>query len=253
VTNKLLTDITLIVDASPSMQPQTKETIQGVNAFVKDQLAAAKAAKQNVRINLVTFSNYVTKLEGMELNEANYRPAYGNGTALYDAVGQTISETGVRFRALPEESRPGKVLVVIVTDGEENSSRIYHAENVKASIKNQTDEYAWDFVFMGANQDAWLVGSHLGFNAGKVMSFAPNDLGVTRAFASASSYAGSIYTQNANQIAGKTFTSVDLNAQSAAGLDIATLAVPDAIKNAPSAAPTKDDLDAYVQQQVGTT
>lgn len=232
MTNKALTDITLIVDASPSMHPQTKETIQGVNQFVSAQLDTAVKEKESVRINLVTFSTGHKNIEGLTLSDWNYRPYEGNGTALYDAVGNTIEAIGARLRLQSEESRPGKVLVVIVTDGEENTSRLFSSEKVKSMIKRQQDEYKWDFVFLGANQDAWLVGGALGFSGGKTMAFNANAQGFAGAFASATAYATrSVASKSLSEYVGNSFSVADVAAQQNAGLDVSKLAVPDALKS----------------------
>lgn len=231
MTNKSLTDITLIIDASPSMSQQTKETIQGVNAFVRKQLDTALQEHEAVKINLVTFSTGHKNIEGLTLSDWNYNPLAGSGTALYDAVGYTIDSVGARLRALPVESRPAKVLIVIVTDGEENTSRYFSNERVKSMIKHQQDEYKWDFVFLGANQDAWIVGSQLGFYGGKTMAFNNNVDGFKGAFASASSYATrSIASKSMAEYASNSFTVADVVVQANAGLNLASLAVPDELK-----------------------
>lgn len=218
MTNQNFTDITLIIDASPSMVPQTKETIQGVNKFVQDQIAAAAESNQSVKCTLVTFSNYCTAVEGSLLNSNNYRADLGNGTALFDAIGETISATGRRFSALPEAKRPGKVIVVVVTDGENNITRLCSKEKACSMIQHQTNEYKWDFVFMGANQDAWSVGSQLGFIPGKTMSYAANDLGTQNAWASASSYTTrSVQAKNMAEVIGNAFTQADVDLQKGLG------------------------------------
>jgi uncharacterized protein YegL len=232
MTNQTLTDITLIVDASPSMMGQTNETIAGVNAFVQSQLDTAAEAKQAVKVNLVTFSTGHKRVESLLLNLQNYQPQYGNGTGLYDAVGNTINETGARLRAIPEASRPGKVLVVIVTDGEENTSRSFTKEQVTAMIKRQQDEYLWDFVFMGANQDAWQVGTSFGILGNKINTYVQNNAGTAAAFGSLTKYAGeTVKSLSAQQALTSTFNASDVAAQQNAGLDVSKLSVPDALKS----------------------
>ncbi|MFT4235377.1 MAG: hypothetical protein QM607_10320 [Microbacterium sp.] len=68
----------------------------------------------------------------------------------------TFSGFGAALSALPEERRPGTVLVTIVTDGHENASHAYTANDVKRIIQTQRDAYDWDVSFLGANQDAVL-------------------------------------------------------------------------------------------------
>jgi hypothetical protein len=95
----------------------------------------------------------------------------GGGTALYDAVGSKVTEFGKTLAAMPEDERPGTVIVAIVTDGFENSSREYTAKNVKEIIKHQADVYGWTFTYLGANQDAVFVAEGLGISAGAALTY----------------------------------------------------------------------------------
>lgn len=92
-------------------------------------------------------------------------------TALLDAIGRTINTTGERLAAMAEEQRPGKVIFVILTDGQENTSREMTLEQINQMITRQTEVYNWDFVFIGANQDAIQTGSQLGIGAGNSLSY----------------------------------------------------------------------------------
>src|SRR5262249_53284967 len=83
-------------------------------------------------------------------------------TALLDAVGRAIVETGERLRALPEEERPGLVVFVVVTDGQENSSKEYTKARVREMIEHQQNVYKWQFVYLGANQDAFAEAGGMG-------------------------------------------------------------------------------------------
>lgn len=149
-------DITLILDKSGSMEPLQSETIKGVNGFLKSQ----RALPGKCVVSLIQFdTNVQTTYLGRPVAEApdlmpdTYQP--GGYTALLDAVGCGIDELGGRLKAMPVAERPGKVVVVIVTDGEENSSHQYKKEAVKSAITVQKDVYRWEFVFLGANVDAF--------------------------------------------------------------------------------------------------
>lgn len=109
--------------------------------------------------------------------EAVIQPRWG--TALVDAIGRGSVELGRKLRALPEAHRPGKVLVVVVTDGGENSSREYTADKVRELVQEQTDKYDWDYVFLGANIDAVATGELYGFKSGKSMTFDTANTGQT--------------------------------------------------------------------------
>lgn len=105
-------------------------------------------------------------------------------TALLDAVGKAVTQLGDKLAKLPEGKRPGLVQVVVVTDGYENASREWNADKVRELIKQQTDKWNWDFIFLGANLDAVAVGSSFGFAPDKSLTY---DTGNTFAMASATS------------------------------------------------------------------
>ncbi|MFC6010072.1 VWA domain-containing protein [Nocardia lasii] len=110
------------------------------------------------------------------------------GTALYDALGTLVTSVGAELAARPEAERPGTVIVVVLTDGHENSSREWTHAAVKSLITQQQDVYNWTFVFLGANMDAVEVGSNLGFDPGSAITYAPVAGGVRGAFDALSAY-----------------------------------------------------------------
>jgi hypothetical protein len=97
------------------------------------------------------------------------------GTALLDAIGRGTNELGSKLRRLKDVHRPGKVLVVVVTDGHENSSREWTAEAVKQLIRQQEDTYKWEYLFLGANIDAVAVGADYGFKYDNTIQFNIHD------------------------------------------------------------------------------
>lgn len=86
----------------------------------------------------------------------------GGGTALLDAVGNTIHHISNIHKYAREEDRPEHVLFFITTDGVENSSCLYTYDKVKTMIDFEKEKYGWEFVFMGANIDAFDVASRMG-------------------------------------------------------------------------------------------
>jgi Mg-chelatase subunit ChlD len=188
-----LTDITIILDRSGSMQTVRTDTIGGYNAFI----AAQAALPGEARISLVQFDHeYAVVYAGVEcaqvapLTTDTFSPR-GN-TALLDAIGRTIHDTGNRFNALHEDERPGKVVVVIITDGEENASSKFTREQVLALITQQRERYQWEFVFLGANQDAIIAGAALGVPARSSLSYAADAQGTSDVFGSAAGYVGNL-------------------------------------------------------------
>jgi hypothetical protein len=109
-------------------------------------------------------------------------------TALLDAIGRFVTDVGAGLAALPEDERPGDVTVLVMTDGHENASREWTVEAVRALIARQEQDYAWDFVFLGANMDAVEVGSRMGFAPGKSLTFDADGDAVGGAWDAVASY-----------------------------------------------------------------
>ena len=167
-----LTDITLVIDRSGSMEEIRTRAEGGVNAFIRD---LAQQPGEAV-LTLVQFDDeYEFVHRGVPIKEV---PPYAlvprSGTALLDAVGRAINETGERLARMPEADRPGLVIFVIVTDGEENSSQEFSKARVKVMIQRQQTEYNWHFTFLGADQDAFAEAGELGIAAGGTANFAKN-------------------------------------------------------------------------------
>ncbi len=177
------THISLILDRSGSMQSVKDDTIGGVNSFLQEQ----KDSGVDVTVTFVQFDNQYALMNDFTpindialLNESSYIPRAT--TALLDAIGRTVNSVGEKLAQMKEEDRPSKVVTVVVTDGFENASKEFDTKTIKSMIKNQTDSYNWEFVFLGANQDAILTSSTLGINAGSTLSYAATSKGTKMAF-----------------------------------------------------------------------
>lgn len=176
------TAILMILDASGSMSPLVSDTIGGFNNFIQEQ----KRLPGEAEITVVLFNHHYDKLYTRDIKDvppltvADYRPK-GN-TALLDAVGTSISELGDRLAALPEEERPGKVIVVIVTDGEENSSREYRYAQIKEMVEHQQQKYGWEFLFFGANIDTITCGARIGIRSAAAKSYKATPSGTADAY-----------------------------------------------------------------------
>jgi uncharacterized protein YegL len=178
------TAIGVIIDRSGSMSSTRDDTIGGFNTFLKDQ----KALPGEADLTLVLFdTEYTVVHDGVKLTDvpdlttATYVPR--GGTALLDAIGQTINTMGAKLAAIPEDDRPGKVILAILTDGEENSSREYKHDQILGMLKEQQDKYSWEIVYFGANQDAIQVGGLMGLAAGASMNYVADSHGTRSAYA----------------------------------------------------------------------
>ncbi len=177
------TDITIILDRSGSMASVKDDTIGGFNNFLSEQ----QKIEGEAVLSLVQFDDqyetvYLDKdiRSADKLTDATFQPR--GMTALFDAVGRTIISVGQRFAALSEAERPDKILLVIMTDGFENSSREFNAAKVGEMIKHQRDVYNWQFMFIGANQDAVLSAEAINIPAAAALTYAANEEGTRAAY-----------------------------------------------------------------------
>ena len=95
----------------------------------------------------------------------------GGSTALLDAIGKTIQKIGNAQKHTADDYRAEKVMFVIITDGEENASREYSADKVKAQIERQKTEYDWEFIFLGANIDAVQTAGRFGIAPDRAVDY----------------------------------------------------------------------------------
>lgn len=177
---KTHTDITIILDCSGSMDLIKSSTIEGFNTFLR----AHQAESTNVRISLVKFNHeYTLAFEEKKikkkyfLNEANFMPS--GTTALLDAIGRTIKSIDARIEK--HAINPG-VIIAIITDGHENSSRFYTTNEIKKCIKKRSEQNNWNFMYLGANQDAIFEGNRIGITADLSYNFKASKAGVEGAF-----------------------------------------------------------------------
>jgi len=158
--------IFFILDRSGSMMSIKNDTIGGFNSFLAEQ----KKLPGKATFSLVQFDdryevhhNNVPINEVPELSEFTFVPR--GGTALYDAVGITIS----RFKN--DNPKDTKTIVAILTDGQENSSKEYNYANLQSLIKEVEGEHGWEVLFVGANMDAKSVAINMGIQAKNAVTF----------------------------------------------------------------------------------
>lgn len=203
--NQNLTDIHVIVDRSGSMGTIKSDMDGAFNTFRDDQ------AKQpgECRLSLYTFDDrydvVYTDRPVAEAPDLDLQPR--NMTALLDAIGKTINDVGARYSAMDESARPGKVLVVVITDGHENASREFSAAQVKDMITHQQDVYGWTFTFLGANIDAATTATAYGIPVGNALQYAATGASVrasTQALSSTTTLyrAGKGFAYQSNDVSG---------------------------------------------------
>ena len=175
------TRLALVLDRSGSMASIDEATVAGVNRFIEEQ----KHVPGTATLKLVQFDDIYEEVFDTPIGEApeltlsktprpgqrTYEPR--GSTALLDAIGRTITELGSGLAAMPEEERPSKVIVIIMTDGLENASKSFKAPQILDLIVQQRDIYKWDFVYLGANQDAIATAASMGIARASAITYSP--------------------------------------------------------------------------------
>ena len=158
-----------VLDKSGSMDSIAKDTIGGYNAFVNDQKEFGGT------MSLMLFDNTIETLyEDVDINQIerlthkSYVPR--GTTALYDAIGTCIKKIE-NF----EYTSDVTIKVIILTDGEDNSSKKYSSHQIKELITTKTS-VGWDFMFLGADQDAVCAAAHLGIDMDNTLAFDSHEI-----------------------------------------------------------------------------
>lgn len=180
--NKEKTEYVLfILDESGSMESCKPETISGFNEQIQE-LKKTKAIKTYV--SLVKFSGSVQTLywnkpleEVEELTKETYLPS--GSTSMLDAVGQSISKLKNEVSAKNDDVT---FLVIIVSDGAENTSREYTWDSVRQIITKCKEDKCWTITYMGSNQDLSEVRAGLNLDAGNTMTYTSTGTGTQFAF-----------------------------------------------------------------------
>lgn len=172
--------ICVVLDASGSMDHLTERTKSTFCEFIQSQ----QKEIGKTCFDLFQFESSVKHLvQSADLSQVSAEQLMSDyrcsgTTAMNDAICTAIDHLGKVFAAMPEEERPEKVLVAILTDGEENASRQFTAQDVKMRIEHQQKTYSWDFMFLAANQDAVLAGSQIGIQMKDCMQFEASPMGM---------------------------------------------------------------------------
>lgn len=158
----------VVLDRSGSMEPVRDKTIDAFNEYVHS-LAIGDIS---TRISLTIFDaisvdlvfDNVKAADAPKLTRDTYVPR--GGTPLFDAIGKTVAKIDTETRREGEN-----VALVILTDGQENSSHEYTAEAIRALLEGRQRDKNWLVVYLGANQDAFATGATLGTQSANTMNF----------------------------------------------------------------------------------
>lgn len=180
----MYTHITLLIDESGSMSHLRTSVLESIQNLISKQ----QEIKEPCTITISTFDGTTifgwespdtrsaiirTPIRMGDIQTAKFESYNPNGsTPLLEALCREIDNTGDDLVKLPVSLRPEKVIFLIMTDGEENSSSIGYTLNaVKNRIEHQTNVYKWEFLFLGANIDAFSIGHSYGIAAQSISTY----------------------------------------------------------------------------------
>jgi len=182
------THITVILDRTGSMESIRDDTIGGFNTFLGDQ----QALPEKATLTLVQFDSqdpyevihHFRDLPTVpQLTRETFVPR--SMTPLFDAIGRGINDLETSLAKLPDALKPSKVVVVIITDGQENASQEFDLPTISRMIaeKQATD---WQFVFLSADLSALNEALNTGVKPAAAMAFDKNQRGAGAAWESLS-------------------------------------------------------------------
>ncbi len=185
MTDATHTHIAFLLDRSGSMQTIKTDTEGGFDAYIESQ----KGQPGRCTVTLAQFDNHYDEVYvGKDITDVPPLDLQPRGaTALNDSIARLIHSTGDYLAAMPEDQRPGTVIVGIMTDGHENASKEWTRAAVKALIEQQENQYDWTFSYMGANQDAIEVGATMGIAAERSLTYGTGNVADAMVADSASS------------------------------------------------------------------
>lgn len=176
------TDITVLMDRSGSMSSIKESMETAFDNFIKEHKAVP-----STKLTLVQFddvNNQDVVYQGVPVGAVERLTLKPRGnTPLLDAFCKVIDNTGRRFANLSESERPDQVLIVVITDGQENCSRHFTRNNVYDKVTKQREDYKWQFVYLGANQDAFAEAASFGIPMNYTMHYRPSGAGTSGAWA----------------------------------------------------------------------
>ena len=163
------TYIGIVVDRSGSMSSIVNDVIGGYNTFINEQKKLG-----NAKVSVVRFDDRVEVIhDNVDIHtipDATVDTFAPRGsTALLDSIKYTVDLANKYINS--QINKPSKVMIVILTDGEENSSRECTRKDIFEIIRKHEDKFNWEFIFLAANQDAIKTGSNMGMKATNCMDF----------------------------------------------------------------------------------
>lgn len=177
------TELVFILDKSGSMHHLTSDTIGGFNSMLdKQKQLEGEAFVTTYLFNdrSVMIHDRVPIADVKSLTEEDYQAS--GCTALLDAMGSAIKHIAGIHRYARAEDVPEHTIFVITTDGMENSSHVFNADEVRRMVTHEQEKYNWEFIFLGANIDSVETASYYGIKSDNAVNFCADSDGLNVAF-----------------------------------------------------------------------
>jgi hypothetical protein len=176
------THLVLVLDRSGSMASLRDDVIGGWNEFLSGQQAEpGKATLTHIQFDsqdpFEVVHHFKALSEVPPLDHRTFVPR--GGTPLLDALGKAIVSTSMDLASAAPGTRPGKILFVCITDGQENASRQYTKPQVTEMVERMQGG-GWQFVFLSSDMSAVSDATRWGFNPDNVMQFQHSGAGIRR-------------------------------------------------------------------------
>ena len=203
--SKGYTEIVYILDRSGSMSGLEADTIGGFNSMMEKQ----KKTGEKAVVSTVLFDDECEVIHDRvpieKIEKMTDKQYYVRGcTALLDAVGGSIDHIGNVHKYAREEDRPVKTIFVITTDGMENASKKYSWGKIAKMVKRQQKKYGWEFIFIGANIDAYAEAQKYGIRKDRAVNYVCDDIGTAKVYAGVSTAVCSVMmAENAKDVEAK--------------------------------------------------
>ncbi len=184
IMNKGYTEIIYILDRSGSMAGLEADTIGGFNSMMEQQ----KKTGEKAVVSTVLFDDVCEVIHDRvpieKIEKMTDRQYYVRGcTALLDAVGGAVHHITDVHKNAKKEDRPEKTIVVITTDGMENASSKYSRDKIEKMVKRQQKKSGWEFIFIGANIDAYAEARKYGIRKDRAVNYVCDEVGTGAVYA----------------------------------------------------------------------
>lgn len=171
-------DITVLLDSSGSMMDRKKDHIGGLRSFITDQKGQGETVFTLIEFDTgnpfkIIFDG--VDIESVDVDKVNLVPA--GGTPLLDSLGKTIAHVENRIKGKENETQ---AVLMIITDGEENSSKEWKKVAIQKAIKDKEND--WKILYLGANVDAFEEASNIGILQGAAINVANTSKGIDNSY-----------------------------------------------------------------------